>query len=150
MDELRTTVTALPDALRRFIDARSAALLDGRRELGLGELDARALLHIAANPGVRPTELREHLGITSAGVTTLVDRLVQRHAVRREPDPDDRRVNRLSVVVDLGAPPWSALTRFDADLERVAGDLDARDADRLAGMLDDVVRLTSEGTTATR
>ena len=45
-------------------------------------LGARALLFVVGNPGTRPTALREYLGITSAGVTTLIDRLVNRSLVR--------------------------------------------------------------------
>lgn len=105
--------TGLVHALQHYTQVRNAALIAARKELRIGELDARALLFIADHPSTRPTALREHLGITSAGVTTLVDRLTERGAVRRDLDPDDRRVNRLTVTVDLMAEPWSALTRFD-------------------------------------
>ncbi|MGP3535670.1 MarR family winged helix-turn-helix transcriptional regulator [Microbacterium sp. RD1] len=130
-------------ALHRYVDARQAALLEARRVLGVNELDARALLFIAANPGTRPTALRDYLGITSAGVTTLVDRLVVRNAVRREVDPEDRRVNRLSLTVDLATEPWSALTRFDTDFDAVVGEGDADESSRFATALDALVEATS-------
>jgi DNA-binding MarR family transcriptional regulator len=125
----------LLQALQRYIDARQASLIQARHKLGVNELDARALLFIAAHPGSRPTSLRDYLGITSAGVTALVDRLVQRGAVRRDVDDSDRRVNRLSVTVDLSTEPWSALTRFDSDVESVLAAGHA-DAERLASTLD--------------
>src|SRR3546814_7665482 len=68
----------LQRALTRYVEARQASLIEGRHKLGVNELDARALLFIAAHPGSRPTSLRDYLGITSAGVTALVDRLEQR------------------------------------------------------------------------
>ena len=105
---------ALLGALRRYVEARNTALTSARIALKVNELDARALLYIARNKGTRPGNLRDYLGITSAGVTTLIDRLVEREAVRRDVDADDRRVNRISVTVDLDAEPWSALTQFDA------------------------------------
>ncbi|WP_243076604.1 MarR family winged helix-turn-helix transcriptional regulator [Microbacterium sp. SS28] len=108
-----TDNSALTAAMLRYVHARTAALIEARRELRINELDARALLFIADNPGTRPGTLSSFLGITSAGVTTLIDRLIQRGAVRREVDPGDRRVNRITVTVDFSAAPWSALTRFD-------------------------------------
>lgn len=100
-------------ALRSYVEARSAALIAARKTLNIGELDARALLYLVDHPGARPRELIDYLGITSAGVTTLTDRLVERGAIRRDPDDEDRRVVRLSAVVDFEAEPWSVLTRFD-------------------------------------
>jgi len=115
----------LRQALSRYLDARSTALAEARRALSFGEGDARAVLFIAENPGTRPTKLRDYLGITSAGVTALIDRLVERDIVRRDIDPDDRRVSRITLTVDISADPWSSLTRFDDDFEGAvaAGDL---------------------------
>lgn len=131
-----TTAPALGGALRRYVEARGAALTSARRELGVNELDARALLHIDAHAGTRPGDLREYLGITSAGVTTLIDRLVERGVVRRDVDAEDRRVSRLTSTADLYAAPWSALTRFDDAFAAALADADVPDAYRLAGALD--------------
>ncbi|MFG6402817.1 MULTISPECIES: MarR family transcriptional regulator [unclassified Microbacterium] len=129
------TTSPLAQALRGYVDARTAALIEARRTLKIGELDARALLYIADNPGTRPSLLRGYLGITSAGVTTLIDRLVDRQAVRRDVDPDDRRVNRITVTVDLAIEPWSALTRFDTDFDSAITAGDTEENDRFAQAL---------------
>jgi DNA-binding MarR family transcriptional regulator len=125
-------------ALARYTAARQSAMKDAQRRLGLNEMDARALLFIADNPGTRPTGLREYLGITSAGVTTLIDRLVQHGAVRRDLDQDDRRVNHITATVDLYAEPWSALTRFDTRFDDVLSRGDAGELQRFADSLDAV------------
>lgn len=122
-------------ALQHYVQARTAALIAARKELRIGELDARALLFVADHPGTRPTALRDYLGITSAGVTTLIDRLVDRDAVRREVDPDDRRVNRITVTVDLAADPWSALTRFDRDFSSAVDAEDHTSVEAFAALL---------------
>jgi DNA-binding MarR family transcriptional regulator len=128
--------SALGRALERYIDARGAAMLRARRTLKVNEVDARALLYIARRPGTRPGMLRDYLGITSAGVTTLVDRLADRGAVRREVDADDRRINRLTVTVDLESAPWSQLTMFDDAFAAAAIASDSPEAGRLAVALD--------------
>ncbi|WP_345800463.1 MarR family transcriptional regulator [Microbacterium sp. AZCO] len=125
----------LRHALMEYGRARSAAIGAARRELGIGEGDATALLHIADNPGIRPTQLREHLGITAAGITALIDRLVDRGAVRRDVDPSDRRVNRISLTIDLGQEPWVALTRFDDDFDEAVLTADEGEVLRFAELL---------------
>ena len=135
---------ALAQALQRYMDARGAALLKARRALGVNEMDTRALLYIADSPGTRPGNLRDYLGITSAGVTTLVDRLVERGAVRREVDAKDRRVNRLTVTVDLASAPWSALKTFDDAFSAAVVAANPMDASRLAAALDSLTSSAAE------
>lgn len=128
-------------ALLAYGEARRVAAAEARRELSLNELDARALLFVAENPGARPSHVRDHLGITSAGVTTLIDRLVQRGAVRRDLDEQDRRVNHITVIIDLDSAPWSQLRAFDTAVEAAIADVDPVDAKRLAEVLD---RITAQ------
>lgn len=128
--------STLQRALLAYGEARRSAAIAARRELSLNELDARALMFIAENPGARPSHVREHLGITSAGVTTLVDRLVQREVVRRDLDDEDRRVNHLTVIVDLDSPPWCRLRAFDDDIESAITALDPDEAGRLARVIE--------------
>ena len=138
-----TSSPALLGALRRYVEARNAALTSARIALKVNELDARALLYIARNKGTRPGNLREYLGITSAGVTTLIDRLVERQAVRRDVDADDRRVNRISVTVDLDAEPWCALTQFDAAFADALAESNFDDSGQLARALDEFTATAS-------
>jgi DNA-binding MarR family transcriptional regulator len=129
------TASELSRALQAYVEARQAAINTARRELSLNELDARALLYVAAHPGIRPTQLRDYLAITSAGVTTLIDRLVQRGAVRRDLDEVDRRVNHITATVDLDDEPWSALTKFDRDVAIAIEGVVGGQADALARVL---------------
>lgn len=138
-----TRESALAKALARYIDARTVALREARKALGINEMDARALLYIAENPGLKSGELRDHLTITSAGVTTLIDRLIERDAVRREPDPTDRRVSRIHLTIDLHDDPWNALTRFDDDITTAALAKSAGLTDPFAELLDELTATAS-------
>ncbi|SDO97652.1 MarR family protein [Microbacterium sp. ru370.1] len=131
--------SALGRSLLAYGEARRTVAAEARRALSLNELDARALLFVADNPGARPSHVRDHLGITSAGVTTLIDRLVQRGAVRRDLDAEDRRVNHITAIVDLDAPPWSALRAFDAGIEDAVARMDPALAGRVAQVIDELV-----------
>ncbi|GAB3155339.1 hypothetical protein GCM10027058_27500 [Microbacterium neimengense] len=131
----------LSRALTAYSAARNDSLVAARKELRISEVDARALLHVVENPGVRPTALRDHLGITSAGVTSLVDRLVERGLVRRDSDAEDRRGNHITAIVDLAEEPWSKLTEFDRRFESVVDAQLGSRSDELAALL---TRLTQE------
>ncbi|MEM0129005.1 MAG: MarR family transcriptional regulator [Thermoplasmata archaeon] len=52
-------------------------------------------LEMAVHQGCRAGDLAEAIGLTPPGVTSLVDRLVDRGWLRRVPDPVDRRSIRL-------------------------------------------------------
>jgi hypothetical protein len=85
-------------------------LLAQLRRVGREHSDATALFHsaLAAEAGLHPTdykaltvldrlgpmsagELGRHTGLAAASVTNLIDRLVAKGFLRREPDPLDRR-----------------------------------------------------------
>jgi DNA-binding MarR family transcriptional regulator len=83
------------NALREFRTSESAMRRRTRSSAAMGETDLLALRYLidaeAAGVGTRPTELAARLGITSASMTSLVDRLVAGGYVTREPHPSDRR-----------------------------------------------------------
>ncbi|MDQ1123657.1 MarR family winged helix-turn-helix transcriptional regulator [Microbacterium trichothecenolyticum] len=125
----------LMTALMLYSREREAAAAQARKQLGVNELDARALAFVGAHPGVRPSALAAHLGVTSAGVTTMVERLVRRGILRREADETDRRVNHIYVAVDLENEPWSQLAHFDNTCRRIIATLDPRVEADLASFL---------------
>lgn len=137
-----TPALTLGQALRQYLDARNAAMVTARASLGISDIDARALLFVVGNPGTRPTALREYLGITSAGVTTLIDRLVDRSLVRRDVDPTDRRVNRITATIDIAEVPWSALNRFDDDFDVAVGAADQTLVGSSAALLESLTAAT--------
>jgi DNA-binding MarR family transcriptional regulator len=66
--------------------------------LNRGEVGALSALRIAGPPHrLSPTRLGKGLMLSSAGVTSRIDRLERRGFVRRLPDPDDRR----GVIIEL-------------------------------------------------
>src|SRR6478672_13807007 len=78
----------------------------GRRQEGVfsrfgvnrGEVGALSALRIAGPPHqLSPTRLGRGLMLSSAGVTSRIDRLERRGFVRRLPDPNDRR----GVIIEL-------------------------------------------------
>lgn len=122
-------------ALTHYSRERESAAATARKQLGVNELDAKALAIVGAHPGMRPSELASALGVTSAGITTMVERLVRRGILRREADENDRRVNHVHLAIDLEKEPWSQLARFDDACRRIIGSLDAQIEADLADFL---------------
>jgi DNA-binding MarR family transcriptional regulator len=66
--------------------------------LGRGEVGVLGALRIAGQPyQLSPTRMAKGLMLSSAGITSRIDRLERRGFVRRLPDPDDRR----GVIIEL-------------------------------------------------
>jgi DNA-binding MarR family transcriptional regulator len=80
-----------------------------------------------------PSSLARLLGITTGGVTTVIDRLEQAGYVRRQPDPADRR---RQIVAVTGATA-------DRDQE-VFGDLIRRTGELLSAYSDEQLRLIDD------
>ncbi len=124
MNEETGETSPLMAALALFCREREDAAARARKQLGVNELDAKALAYVALHPGVRPSELAGHLGVTSAGITTMVERLVRRDILRREADEVDRRVSHIHVAVDLEKEPWSQLAHFQNTFRAIVQQVD--------------------------
>ncbi|XAS72579.1 MarR family transcriptional regulator [Micrococcaceae bacterium Sec5.1] len=83
------------NALRDYRVSEQAMRRRTRSAMGMGEKDLLALRYLfeaeAAGKVMKPKDLGDRLGITSASMTTLIDRLVDSGHIRREPHPTDRR-----------------------------------------------------------
>lgn len=90
-----TAALEVLNALRDYRSAEAAMRRRTRSSMGMGETDLLALRYLLESErvgrDVGPKELAARLGITSASMTSLVDRLVQSGYVTREPHPTDRR-----------------------------------------------------------
>lgn len=63
--------------------------------LGLTAVQVKVLLRLAPGTAVPMRKLARQLDYDASNLTTVVDRLAQRGALERQPDPADRRVKAL-------------------------------------------------------
>jgi DNA-binding MarR family transcriptional regulator len=78
--------------------------------LGLTLTQARVLAVLEAEQGLRAGDLAARLDVQPSTVTRIVDRLVGSKLVRRDADPDDRRMVR-HFVTDRGIDTLARLRR---------------------------------------
>lgn len=114
----------------------------GRFALSRGEVGALSALRISGPPfRLSPTRLAKGLMLSSAGVTSRIDRLERRGLVRRLDDPDDRRgviIELTDEGRDVVDEAVAALANSDRQLmER----LDPAEVEQLAGLLRKVLAL---------
>ncbi len=81
------------EALRTYRAAESAMRRRTRDSMSMGENELLALRFLLRQPGhsARPAELVKYLGVTSASITTMLDRLEKSGRVERIANPTDRR-----------------------------------------------------------
>ncbi|MFJ6677847.1 MarR family winged helix-turn-helix transcriptional regulator [Microbacterium sp. NPDC091382] len=81
------------EALRTYRAAESAMRRRTRDSMSMGENELLALRFLLRQPdhSARPAELVKYLGVTSASITTMLDRLEKSGRVERVANPTDRR-----------------------------------------------------------
>ena len=88
-------IVALLGAIRGWREAEQRLSFESRSRMRLNETDMKALRYIIAstNAGIAVTAgaLAEHLHISTASTTKLLDRLEASGHVQRRPHPTDRR-----------------------------------------------------------
>lgn len=105
-------------------------------ELGLSHTDASALEHVLTSvEPMGPTELARRLGIRTASVTVLIDRLVEGGYVVRRPDPRDGRRRVLEATELARQATVSALAPFLRLMDAAAEELDPPAAEAVVGYL---------------
>ncbi|WP_144710302.1 MarR family winged helix-turn-helix transcriptional regulator [Curtobacterium pusillum] len=147
-DQSRVDAVDVLNALRRYRTAESAVQRRAREALGIGENALLALRLLVdsdeAGRTVNAKDIAEHLDITPASTSALVDRLVRSGHVERHADPSDRR----GVIL-------TATGRSMRDVLQVIDQLDSRalqatehfTSDELAvvtSFLDEMVRVVDD------
>ncbi len=77
--------------LREILDVTADFEAHLGRELAVNPTDLKAMEHLISSGPLSPTELARRLDITTAAVTSVVDRLTAASHVTRSQHPTDRR-----------------------------------------------------------
>ena len=122
--------------------ARRQEEVFGRFGLSRGEVGALSALRISGPPyRLSPTRLAKGLMLSSAGVTSRIDRLERRRLVRRLDDPDDRR----GVIIELTDEGREVVDEAVAALatsdRQLLDRLDPQEVEQLEGLLRKVLAL---------
>lgn len=115
--------------------ARHQEEVFGRFGLNRGDVGVLSALRIAENNRLSPTQLFKGLMLSSAGITSRLDRLEKRGLVRRERHPNDRR-GVLVELTDEGRSVLEQAVRANTEAERdLLQGLERAEAQQLATLL---------------
>jgi len=96
------------------------------------------LLAIKHHPNMTVRELSAHFGISKSAITKIVDELLARNLVTREPDPEDRR----SVSINLSDDGRSQFTKMknqiNAKLATIFAALSDDELEQLRGIFNKI------------
>ncbi len=108
----------------------------GRFGLNRGEVGVLGALRFAGpDQQLSPTRLFKGLMLSSAGITSRLDRLERRGYVKRKPDPDDRR-GVLVELTDTGRKVLDeAVTANSSREKELLANLTKQEQKELAGLL---------------
>jgi DNA-binding MarR family transcriptional regulator len=90
-------VAGLVTAMAARLQANFAAIA---AEAGLTATQAKLLMRLQPSEALPMRVLADQLAYDPSNLTGVVDKLEQRGAVRRRPDPDDRRVKGLVITAE--------------------------------------------------
>lgn len=110
------------------------------RELGVNGTDMAALSLLEQYGPMGPAELAASLGIRTASVTVLIDRLEKAGHVRRVRSGDDRRRVTVTTTPSAHAASLAAVLPAILRIDDVGRGLDARDREVVVRYLDAVAR----------
>jgi DNA-binding MarR family transcriptional regulator len=136
--DLDTVAIAAYERLARAASANRRAL-DGvatAYSLRTGEFDVLSALRGAGPPhALTPSELARSLGVSPAGITDRVDRLVARDLVERDPNLDDRRSLQVTLTDEGRQTIDAALTDHVVAQAKQLSKLTAKDQTTLNRLL---------------
>ncbi|WP_426765060.1 MarR family winged helix-turn-helix transcriptional regulator [Pseudarthrobacter sp. 1G09] len=138
----RIGATDVLDALGEYRAAETAMLRRTRPIMDRGATDVLALRYVREatrrGDGMRPTELSALLGLSSASITALIDRLVAGGVVVREPHPSDRRA---SLLRSTGLSEAVEVQALDDARRPMADLIESLDRDELGTVFAFLVRM---------
>jgi DNA-binding MarR family transcriptional regulator len=123
-----------------FVNAMQQNRERTAEEAGLTPSELRALFRVAAVVSVTPKDLAEHLDMTTAAVTFISRRLVEKGLVHRVDHPNDRRSLYLELTPDGDALMAKIHRNFISLLEESTGALNDAEREHFSGMLHTVAK----------
>ena len=129
-------------AVKRWREAENRMSEKSRSEMKLGDNDMKAMrfIIVSTNKGttVTPGMIADHLGISTASTTKLLDRLAVAGHITRSPHLSDRRAVVITVNPQAHTDVQETVGRLHARRFQVAAKLDANEREIVIRFLDEL------------
>ena len=98
------STAAFLDVLKEWVELLMRHSMHGfliyAKEHGFSMSQLGALMHISRKGVSGIADIGDDLGVTSAAVSQMIDRLVQQSLIERSEDPDDRRAKHIELTLE--------------------------------------------------
>lgn len=139
-DEEIAQIVRVLIAVRRWREAEQEVRFRSRTDMKLGETDMAALRYLVALKNqatiATPKMLADHLGISTASTTKLLDRLAVAGHIERSPHPTDRRALMIKITQQTHEQVRESVGRLHAYRWKVAAEMSPRERETVIRFLD--------------
>lgn len=101
MQQADPFVAVLREWIHAFMGRSMHGFVRYSKKIGLSMSQLDAMFHLHHQGGVGVKDLGDHLGVSSAAASQMLERLVRQNLILRSEDPSDRRVKKL-VLTERG------------------------------------------------
>lgn len=141
-EEELAQVMGVLDAVRQWREAEQRLSFESRSRMKLNETDMKALRYLVAAKNQRqvvtPGLLSEHLSISTAATTKLLDRLAAAGHIERAPHPTDRRAVTVTITRSTHEHVRDSVGRLHARRFEAAAALTPAEREVVIRFLDDL------------
>ena len=128
-------VDAIQDWIEVFMRRSMHNMIRYSREIGLSMSQIGALYHLRRRGHSGVSDLGEHLGVTSAAASQMLDRLVQQELILRTEDPNDRRSKQIMLTEKGSEIIRESINARQSWLEELANNLSASEKEQITSAL---------------
>ena len=140
------------DALRKYREADSAMHARAREASSMSDNEIRIIQFLLtaarSHDTVTPTALSRHLGVTSASMTALLDRLERAGAIERVRHPSDRRSLVITATPFAEQTVGAPVVAFQQATRQIAADLTEDEHAAVIGFLGKLTQAVDEASRA--
>ena len=133
-------IDALQEWIEVSMDRSIRDFLRYSRESGLSMSQLGALFHIHRMGSSGVTDLGDHLGVTSAAASQMLERLVKQDLITRSVDPSDRRVKQIVLTAKGLQVLQESIRARQRWLNDLSGALPAPEKERIVASLKALIR----------
>ena len=114
------------------------------REKGLSRSMIGTLFHLSHRDHAGVTDLGEHLGVSSAAASQMLEHLVAEGLIQRTEDPDDRRMKKLSLTDKGSEVIRENISARLGWLEELSGNLSEGEKNQISIAINLIIEKTKE------
>ena len=129
-------VDAVQNWIEVFMRRSMHDMIRYTRESGLSMSQIGALYHLRRHGSSGVSDLGEHLGVTSAAASQMLERLVQQGLILRTEDPHDRRSKQIMLTEKGRETIREGINARQGWLDELATDLSAGEKEQIIAALE--------------